>query len=165
VIQPPCRLLDIGSGAGFPGIPLKIYYSDLHVTAVDAVTKKVMFLRQLCRRLALHHVECLSVRLEPDLRSSGALSYNCFDVIVSRAVGTIPMLLSLAAPLLSPAGYLLLQRGKEGSQEFEAHSSLFSEYGLQPVDIREIIFSFLTYPRYLLVLRNGREDAFHENKA
>lgn len=153
VIQPSCRLLDIGSGAGFPGIPLKIYYPALHVTAVDAVTKKVMFLRQLCRSLALEHVECVSVRLEPDLHSSGAFPSAAFDVIVSRAVGTVPLLLSLAAPLLCPAGYVLLQRGKEGYQEFEAHASLFSEYGLQPVDIREISFSFLTYPRYLLVLR------------
>lgn len=165
MIQPSCRLLDIGSGAGFPGIPLKIYYPAMHVTAVDAVTKKVMFLRHLCRSLALDDVECLSTRLEPDSLFPGVFPSDTFDVIVSRAVGTVPLLLSLAQPLLSPTGYVLLQRGKEGCQEFETYSSLFREYRLQPMDIRAISFSFLTHPRYLLILRNTRGDAFYKNKA
>lgn len=156
VVQSPCRVLDIGSGAGFPGIPLKIYDPALHITAVEATTKKVMFLRHLCRSLALQSVVCLATRLDPAAPSSTVLPDSPFDVIVSRAVGTVPLLLSLAQPLLSPTGYILLQRGREGRQEFETYAPLFREYKLQPIEIHAINFSFLTSPRYLLVLRNDK---------
>ena len=166
VIQPQSRLLDIGTGAGFPGIPLKIYYPDLQVTAIDAVTKKIMFLRHLCRSLALQHIECQAIRLEPAPPALTKRSdRELFEVIVSRAVGTLPFLISLAHPFLAPGGCLLFQRGKEGKQEFEDGKAFYREYGLYPLELREIRFSFFTYPRYLLILQKADEEAFNKNKA
>ena len=166
VIQPQSRLLDIGTGAGFPGIPLKIYYPDLQVRAIDAVTKKIMFLRHVCRTLALQHIECHVTRLEqapPALPPKS--DCGLFEVIVSRAVGTLPFLISLAHPFLASEGYLLLQRGKQGQQEFEDNKAFYKEFGLYPLELREIRFSFLTYPRYLLLLQKRDEEAFNKNKA
>lgn len=166
VLQPQSRLLDIGTGAGFPGIPLKIYYPDIQVRAVDAVSKKILFLRHLCRNLELQHIECQATRLEPvspDIMKKSDQEF--FDVIVSRAVGTLRLLIALAWPFLASGGYLLLQRGKEGQQEFEREADLFLEYGLYPSELREITFSFFTYPRYLLILQKRDQDAFSKNKA
>ena len=159
VISPQSRVLDIGTGAGFPGIPLKIYYPGIHLTLVDAVLKKIMFLRHLCRSLNLDHTECLAVRL-PSLSDSkqrqtlpDALAKAQFDVVVSRAVGTVPFLLDLACPLLAPNGHLVLQRGKYGMQESEECQELFRQAGLRMIALTEVPLSFLTHPRYLLILR------------
>jgi len=160
-------LLDIGTGAGFPGIPLKIYTPNIHVTAVDSVSKKVMFLRQLCRLLKLRDVECVASRIE-DLApcSSSAFSKagkkkenqatvpeNSFDLVVSRAVGAVSYLLELARPFLAPDGCVLLQRGRNGKQEISAHTRFLQEAGFQVVNIIEVVFSFFEYPRYLAVFR------------
>lgn len=166
VIQPQSRVLDIGTGAGFPGIPLKMYYPELRVLAVDAVTKKIMFLRHLCRQLALQHIECQALRLEPaPAGETQQPKQGVFDVIVSRAVGTLPLLISLAHPFLAPGGYLLFQRGKEGSREIEQCAPFFREYGLSPYALQEMTFSFFSSPRYLLLLQKKNEEAFNKNKA
>ncbi len=155
VISPQSRLLDMGTGAGFPGIPLKIYHPDLHLTLVDAVSKKIMFLRHLGRSLCLDHTEYVATRLPSRSASTQLppLAKAQFDVIVSRAVGTVPFLIDLAYPLLMSNGYLVLQRGKQGMQEREEFQNLFRQYGLQTISLTEVPFSFLTHPRYLLVLR------------
>ncbi len=146
------HMLDIGTGAGFPGIPLKIYFPQMRLTVVDAVSKKILFLRHLCRQLPLSDVECLAMRL-PAADSSSLASGN-FDIVVSRAVGALQDLLLLAAPLLSPEGSILLQRGKEGLQEVEESQEFCLAQGLQIVENRELRLSFLSYPRYLLTFRS-----------
>ena len=145
------KLLDIGTGAGFPGVPLKIYFPQMRLTLVDAVSKKILFLRQLCRQLGLAEVICLATRLPaPD---SSELPSGGFDVIVSRAVGGLQDLLTLGAPLLAPGGSILLQRGKEGLQEVKESRQVLQKYGLQLAESRELQLSFLSYPRYLLTFR------------
>lgn len=158
------RMLDIGTGAGFPGIPLKIYAPNIHVTAVDAVLKKIIFLRQLCRLLKLQNVECVACRMEvltscsPTLLEVEAyrenqisVPKNSFDIVISRAVGTIPYLLKLTKPFLAPDGHVLLQRGRKGKQEIADHISFLQEIGFQLHDMITIPFSFLEHPRYLTV--------------
>lgn len=152
VLRPQSRLLDIGTGAGFPAIPLKIYYPDLSVTAVDAVSKKMMFLRHLCRVLRLQNVICLATRIEQVSNSSELLPEHV-DVIVSRAVGSVADLLKLGLPFLKPNGHFLFQRGKKGKTELVENQQLFEKHHIQIVDNIEVRLSFLSYPRYLLVLR------------
>lgn len=163
VIAPHICLLDIGTGAGFPAIPLKIYSPDMHVVAVDAVAKKVMFLRHICRLLDLQDVECLATRLVPVSSSSyqtsksiqqvSPLRSRTFDVVVSRAVGAVPYLVELARPFLTSGSHILLQRGKYGEQELAENMNLLEENGLQVLDMIKVPFSFYDAPRYLMILR------------
>ncbi|MBD3304840.1 16S rRNA (guanine(527)-N(7))-methyltransferase RsmG [candidate division KSB3 bacterium] len=171
VITPHIRLLDIGAGAGFPGIPLKIYSPGIRLIAVDAVAKKVRFLQHLCRGLALQKVDCVAARLEPHVSSHtplreahhAALQPRAFDVVTSRAVGSIPELLQVAHPYLAPQGCLLLQRGRQGPHELREHRSWFQQYGFEDVHLLNVQFSFLEYPRYLMVAcLQGREEVFNE---
>ncbi len=174
VIGPQSHLLDIGTGAGFPAIPLKIYYPSLQVVAVDAVAKKVMFLRHLCRMLELQDVGCLASRIVP-LSSSfrknvsqrsqdSVLQTERFNVVVSRAVGTVPYLVELAQTFLGAGGHILLQRGKHGKRELAQYASFLQEIAVHVVDIIEVNFSFAEYPRYLMVLRM-KGVPLSENKA
>lgn len=151
LITSNARLLDIGSGAGFPGIPLKIYFPNLHVTLVDAVSKKIAFLKHLCRMLGLQEVECIASRAEC-LSSASASPESAFDIIVSRAVGSLPYLLSLAAPLLKADGHLLFQRGSQAMQELAAHADDLQAAGFQVHACQEVRCSWLDHPRYLVAL-------------
>lgn len=152
-LVPDAHLLDIGTGAGFPAIPLKIYRPDLRVTAVDAVSKKIIFVRQACRTLGLSDVECLAERVEhlhPGERSTGA---GPFDVVTSRAVGSLPYLLTLAVPLLTPDGCLLLQRGPQALQELDEQAGAIHAAGLEVGRVEAFHFSWLDSPRYVVELR------------
>lgn len=151
LLKPSARMLDIGAGAGFPGIPLKIFFPELRLTTVDAVAKKVMFLRQICRTLALPHVECLALRLgEPSAAS--VLPLAAFDVIVSRAVGALPHVIALAQPYLAPDGVCLFQRGQHAPQEVQEHAEEIRRSGSRLINVQPISLSFLEHPRYLVTL-------------
>jgi 16S rRNA (guanine527-N7)-methyltransferase len=102
-------LLDIGSGGGFPGIPLKIFMPSLTVTLIDASRKKVNFLKHVIRTLKLEHIEALQMRAENLMRD---VNYrNRFDVIISRALSALPTFARLAKPLLSPGGIIVALKG------------------------------------------------------
>lgn len=156
-IHPQNRLLDIGTGAGFPAIPLKIYYPELQVVTVDAVTKKVMFLRHLCRQLNFQQIECMAIRLgDPSSETLPSPLAAPFDSITARAVGSLSQLLELAAPLLAPEGTILLQRGKDAEQELKDEESQIEHTGMRLEECRPIPLSFLDHPRYLLLFRHQK---------
>ena len=108
-IEPGSRLLDVGSGAGFPGIPLKVMIPSLDVTLVDATRKKVSFLNHVIRQLHLGHIRAIHSRIE-DLKQEWG---GGFDVIVCRAFSSLDDFSEKSLPLLAPGGLLLAFKGKE----------------------------------------------------
>jgi 16S rRNA (guanine527-N7)-methyltransferase len=104
------RVIDLGSGGGFPGIPLKILRPDLKITLVDAVRKKVSFQKHICRRLGLGGIECLHARIE-DLGDT-PIHRGGYAAAVSRALSDLGALCRLAGPLLSPSGVVVAYRGR-----------------------------------------------------
>ena len=117
----PGTLLDIGSGAGFPAIPVKIFRKDLHVTLLEASRKKCSFLKEVIRRLGLREIAVLNCRLEELLKKELKPS---FDVIVSRATLKLPELLQGGLPLLKPGGVLAAMKGPGLEEEAAALDSL-----------------------------------------
>ena len=93
-IPPDATLLDIGSGGGFPGIPLKILMPSLMVTLIDASRKKVSFLKHVIRSLKLDHIEALPMRAENLVTDS--LYRKRFDVVISRAFAALALFVRLA---------------------------------------------------------------------
>lgn len=113
------RLLDIGSGAGFPSLPLKIARPDLVIVSVDAVAKKIFFQRHVARKLELKRFIAVHGRME-DWQTEPALA-EPFNLATARAVADLGHLAELAAPCLHPGGSLLAMKGPEGTTELEAH--------------------------------------------
>lgn len=104
------RLADVGSGAGFPGLPLAIAIPRLHVTLIESSAKKAAFLSEVARRLALAKVTVLRTRME-DVKS-----VEPFNFICARAVGTHASLIRWARGKLFPKGRLVLFLGQEDVQ-------------------------------------------------
>ena len=112
------RLLDIGSGAGFPALPLKIARPDLDVVSVDAVGKKIDFQRHIARAFRLDGFTALHERIESlvdhaDFRQG-------FETVTARAVCSLGELQAMAKPFLVPGGRLLAMKGPGGGREIDA---------------------------------------------
>lgn len=105
------RFLDVGTGAGFPGIPIAIARPDAHLVLVDGSGKKTCFLQEVKRVLALSNIEIIQTRIESLVVSSP------FDTIFSRAVTDTHQLLDWTSHLLAPQGRWLIMKGKEPKAE------------------------------------------------
>jgi len=162
-IKPKASLLDVGSGGGFPGIPLKIMLPTVKMTLLDARRKRVSFLKHIIRSLDLVDVQALHDRLErmiDMLTSEGG-----FDVIVSRAFSDLELFATNALPLLNPGGYLVAYKGKRGDK-LDAEISGLAKLaipggkgkqhmgGLRPhIDIQAFVLPGLEMERTLVIIR------------
>jgi 16S rRNA (guanine527-N7)-methyltransferase len=111
-------LLDIGSGAGFPGAVIALVWPGVEVTLLEATAKKAAFLIALVERLPLANAHVVSGRAE-DLGRQGSLR-EAFDVVTARAVAPVPTLLELALPFLRLGGWLASPKGTRAEDELES---------------------------------------------
>lgn len=109
------HLCDVGSGAGFPSIPLKIVFPTMKVTIIEALNKRVIFLKQLVTSLELENVEVLHMRAE-----EAAKNNMLFDVVTARAVARLNILCELCVPLVKIGGYFITPKGMNALEEVEA---------------------------------------------
>lgn len=121
------RLLDLGSGAGFPALPLKIVCPPLDVVSVDAVGKKIAFQRHVARTLKLSGFTAVHGRAE-DLPGTPLCGAG-FELVTARALGSLPLLARLAAPCLAAGGRLIAMKGGEGEAELAAAKQELSALG------------------------------------
>lgn len=109
------RLVDVGCGAGFPGVPTAIARPGLQVTLLDSLGKRVDFLREACGKLGLENVECIHQRAE---EFAGARR-EAFDFAVSRAVAALPVLCELCLPLVKVGGKMLAMKSANSDGEIQ----------------------------------------------
>ncbi len=111
------RMLDVGTGAGVPGLPLKIAFTSMSLTLLDATAKKTAFLTHVTHLLGLDDVEVLTGRAE-DLARDPRLRER-FDVVLARAVGKLPVLAELTLPFCRPGGVVVAVKGANVDDEVQ----------------------------------------------
>lgn len=122
-------LLDLGSGAGFPGIPVKIVMPALKVTLLEATGKKVSFQRHLIRTLGLSQINVTQGRAEC-LNTDSRLSRS-FDIVTSRALSTLEKFLALGEPFVKRGGYLVAMKGKREEEELKNSQGVMNALSLE----------------------------------
>ncbi len=106
---------DVGSGAGFPGIPLKIMYADLKIVLLDSLTKRVAFLNDTIKTLGLQDIHAVHLRAEDAGRSKE--HRGRYDVVVARAVAPLNVLAEYCLPLAKPGGMFASMKGRQTTEE------------------------------------------------
>jgi len=148
VVQGPGRLLDIGSGGGFPCIPVKIALPELEVVSVDAVVKKISFQKQAARLLNLANFNALHVRAE----TLAADYADSFDWVVSRAFSDIPSFVAMALPVLKSDGRIVAMKGKNAAEEVTAAEEELGRMGVRVESVLDFLLPGCGDARSLVVI-------------
>jgi 16S rRNA (guanine527-N7)-methyltransferase len=133
VPQPGLPLLDVGTGAGFPGLPLKLWHPELAVDLVESSQRKGVFLHHLRRTLGLGDVRCLITRVEALAQEEAMRGY--YAVIVSRGVGGLQRWLPAALTLLQAGGRLVLEKGPTALGEVHSLAKVLAAHGGVVMDL------------------------------
>lgn len=152
LLEPGERLVDIGSGAGLPGIPLAIARPDLRVVLVESLLRRTEFLQEVVAELALD-VEVLRGRAEDRAvreRVGGA------DAAVSRAVAPLDKLTRWSFPLLRAGGRMLAIKGEQATAEVREHRRVMTALGAVNVRVVKCGVNYLSPPATVVVARRGK---------
>jgi 16S rRNA (guanine527-N7)-methyltransferase len=148
--SPPERLIDVGTGAGFPGIPLKILYPHLKLTLIESVGKKAMFCQHIVRVLGLEHVEVIQARAE-DLGQK--LEHReKYDWGIARAVANLNVLSEYLLPLVKVGGMVLAQKGESGPAEAQSAEKAMELLGGKLKQLIPVNLPGVADDRYLILV-------------
>nr|MBC7244939.1 16S rRNA (guanine(527)-N(7))-methyltransferase RsmG [Chloroflexota bacterium] len=148
--ETPLLCIDVGTGAGFPGLPLKIMRPTVHMTLLDSSRKKILFLEHLVKRLGLTTVELLWARAEEAGRD--ALHRERYDIVLARAVADMVVLVEYCLPLCRKGGYLIAQKGAEIEAELKAAEEATRLLGGKLREVKALQLPGLREPRSLVLV-------------
>lgn len=143
----PNTILDIGTGGGFPSIPIALEYPEIQVTGIDSIQKKINAISNIAKELQIKNIEFIRDRVEN-------IKDKKYDMITSRAVAQASLLIEYAYPLLKKDGYLVLYKSKNVDEEIEKAKPLIRKLHMKISDIIEYSLPLEeNYNRCLLVLQ------------
>lgn len=152
--QEPKNLMDIGTGGGFPGVPIALVYDNIKIFAVDSTIKKINFINELKDKLHLDNLTAAATRIEElpnDMKSS-------FDVVTSRALGSLPLILEYAAPFLKVGGYFVAYKSLDSKNELINSKNAMKILNMTLVDKIEYKLPLTqNYDRKLLIFKKHNE--------
>lgn len=121
------KLIDIGTGAGFPGIPIKIYYKDMNVTLLDSLNKRIVFLQNVIEKLNLKNINAIHSRAE-ELAIDSKYREK-YDIATARAVSNLSTLIEYLMPYVKVGGKCICMKGPNVSEELKAAKNALKELG------------------------------------
>ena len=164
VLPQGASIADVGTGAGFPGIPLAISRPDLQITLMDSLRKRIEFLRELIQALGITNVTLVWGRAEelgqtPQYRDR-------FDIVIARAVAPLRVLVELCLPLTKTNGVFLAMKGPKAEEEVEAATNALKIIGGKLIGTRIVVLPLLKEMRTLVhILKNRPTPREYPRKA
>jgi 16S rRNA (guanine527-N7)-methyltransferase len=143
-------LLDVGTGAGFPGIPLKIVFPHLRVVLLDSLKKRVQFLQEVIEHLGLTGMEAVHGRAEEMAQSKEYREK--FDLVTSRAVAKLPVLAEYCIPFVHPKGKFIAMKGADITEEVTASKQALYLLGRVTCEVMPLTLPEQMGERHLLVM-------------
>jgi 16S rRNA (guanine527-N7)-methyltransferase len=150
-ISAEMRIIDVGSGAGFPGMPLKIAFPEIQLTLVEANGKKAEFCRFLAKELRLGEVTILNARAEEVGRDP--LQRETYDWALARAVASLPILAEYLLPLVKLGGHVLAQKGENGPAEVQSAAKAIQILGGEFEKMISVELPGIAEKRFLIRLK------------
>lgn len=151
-LKEPLTLCDIGAGAGFPSLPLKIAFPQLKVTIVDSLNKRINFLQDLVAKLGLDDVTLIHARAE-EFANAKSEYREQFDVVTARAVANLTVLSELCLPAARVGGYFLAYKGRSGQEELAVAKGAITKLGGQLEQSAELTLPGGDDDRQLIVIK------------
>ena len=149
-IKKNLKMADIGTGAGLPGIPLKIVFSDIELTLIEATLKKARFLDEIITKLHLKNVKVIAERAE--IVAQDTRYREKFDVAVSRAVAPLPALVEIMLPFCNIGGCCIIQKKGDINKEVEESKKAIMVMGGRLREVRPVEIEELNDDRWLVVI-------------
>ncbi len=154
LIKEAKSLVDVGSGAGFPAIPLAIALPELRVAMVEPIGKRTMFLNEVVKQLGLKNAKVFNERAEEFVQNK-----ILYDVATARAVAALPILLELCAPLVKTNGIVIAMKGSSGLEELENSKHAMDVLSLRVKEIQKEVLPSAGI-RYNIVMDKTKDTPF-----
>ena len=154
-IEPNKSVIDIGTGAGFPGIPVKIMREDLDITLLDSLNKRIHFLNEVIQKLELKNITAVHARIEEYAKNKQYREK--FDVATSRAVANLTTLSEYMLPMVALKGMAICMKGSEISEEISKSKNSIKILGGEIVHIEEFTLPKSDYKRNLIMIEKTKQ--------
>lgn len=148
------KLIDVGTGAGFPGIPIKILMNDLEVTLLDSLDKRIKFLNEVISKLELNGISCIHGRAEDFGRDR--LYREQFDYCTARAVAKLPVLLEYCLPFVKTGGIFIAMKGSD-TREINESKRALDVLGGEIIDVKNTFLPEGNIERNIIIIRKVRQ--------
>lgn len=158
LIKDGSKVIDVGTGAGFPGIPLKIYNDSLNITLLDSLNKRVNFLDLVIKELNLNNISAIHGRAE-DIAHLSNYREN-FDVAISRAVAQLNVLVEYLLPFIRVGGICICMKGPNASEEIENSKRAIELLGGKIESVNKIFLPESDFERNIVVIKKIKNTNF-----
>lgn len=148
------KLIDVGTGAGFPGMPLKITHPHIEVTLLDSLQKRLNFLQEVITQIGVQNIYTVHSRAEDG--GQNPLYREQYDVCVSRAVANLTVLAEYCIPFIKKGGYFLAQKGPMVLDEIPESKKALSELGTSVVEVKQVQVPYSEATHYIVIMEKTK---------
>ena len=154
-IEPKKTIIDIGTGAGFPGIPLKILNKENKFVLFDSLNKRLKVLEDIIAKIGLTNIETLHGRAEETFRNKQ--HREKYDIAVSRAVAALNVLVELMLPAVKIGGICICMKGNNAEEEIKDAKKAIKELGGEIINVEKIILPELNLERNIVIIKKVKQ--------
>lgn len=157
IFKKGAKIIDVGTGAGFPGLPLKIYSPDLKLTLFDSLNKRILFLKAVTEQLGLNEIDFVHSRAEDGGKNK--LFREKYDIVVSRAVARLNLLSELCLPFVALGGFFIALKGSQYNEEIKTSTKALRLLGGEIEKIKNVKLPGLDDVRAVIYIKKVKNTS------